>query len=108
MSEDNVVRLILASRGGGDDGSDDGRSDGPHLSGEFVCGACLHEWTGVTAVGSAGHCECPRCHRWWGSAKHMVVPETFWRCTCGETQFWLTPTGAMCRRCGVRSNDWAE
>jgi len=94
----NIVSLRPAKHGEG---------DGPHLSGDFVCGACDHEWTGVAPVGIT-HAECPKCHRFWGSAKHAVEPKQSWRCNCGEFLFWLTPNGAMCRRCGVISCDWAE
>lgn len=83
--------------------------DRPHLAGEAFCGACGHEWVAVEPVGNT-HFECPKCHRWWGAYKHAAKPKDgdFWRCNCGETLFWLTPTGAMCRRCGTRSADWAE
>jgi hypothetical protein len=80
--------------------------DGPHLAGAAVCGACHHEWEAEAPAG-VGHMECPKCRRMWGAFKHAVEPETLWRCNCGELLFWLTPTGAMCRRCGTRSNDWA-
>lgn len=87
---------------------DDSGTDGPHMSGEAFCGACGHEWAAAVPVGVDDHLECPNCHRMWGALKHQVVPEVRWRCDCGETLFWLTPTGAMCRRCGTRSNDWAD
>lgn len=78
-----------------------------HLAGTFVCGACTHEWVGVAPVGQT-HVDCPKCGRLWGTAKNAVVPEVSWRCNCGERLFWLTPTGALCRSCGVYSNDWAR
>jgi hypothetical protein len=88
---------------------EDDAPDGPHMSGEAFCGACGHEWAAVAPVGDEDHMECPNCHRHWGAMKHQVVPsEAYWRCNCGETLFWLTPTGAQCRRCGLRSNDWAD
>ena len=79
--------------------------DGPHLSGLAVCGACHHEWSVVAAVGGV-HLECPKCHRYWGGLKHAIEPETAWRCNCGEQLFWLTPKGALCRRCGIYPTDW--
>lgn len=85
----------------------DDDAGGPSITGTAVCGACEHEWTSVAPVGST-HLQCPKCSRWWGTFKHAVEPERHWRCNCGETFFWLTPTGAMCRRCGTRSNDWAD
>ena len=77
----------------------------PHLSGPFFCGACGHEWEGVASVGET-HVTCPKCNRFWGAAKHVVEPETRWRCNCGETLFWLTPGGALCRRCGATQTNW--
>ncbi len=85
-----------------------GASDGPYLEGEAICGACQHEWQAIQPVGGKQHLECPACHRLWGAFKHAVEPVNSWRCNCGEQLFWLTPTGAMCRRCGKRSNQWAE
>lgn len=81
--------------------------DGPHISGEAACGACGHCWTAVAPAGTT-ILECPKCARMWGAYKHCVEPDAAWRCNCGEQLFWLTPTGAMCRRCGTRSNQWAE
>lgn len=80
-------------------------SDGPHLSGEAICGACGHEWVLVAPVGGQ-HFDCPKCNRMWGAVKHAIEPETAWRCNCGEQLFWLTPKGAMCRRCGIVPTDW--
>lgn len=83
--------------------------DGPHWSGEAMCGACGHEWVAVAPVGDEDHLECPNCNRFWGAAKHAVIPpKAVWKCNCGERLFWLTPNGAMCRRCGVVSSDWAD
>lgn len=81
--------------------------DGPHIEGPAVCGACQNQWQAVAPVGTT-ILECPKCARLWGSFKHAIDPESAWRCNCGEQLFWLTPTGAMCRRCGVCSNQWAE
>lgn len=82
--------------------------DEPHLAGQAICGACGHEWEAVARVG-ADHLDCPNCGRLWGVFKNIVCPPQFyWRCKCGESLFWLTPTGAMCRRCGVISSEWAE
>jgi hypothetical protein len=81
--------------------------EGPSLSGVALCGACSHEWNAVAPLGT-GHLECPKCARMWGAFKNAVEPETSWQCNCGEQLFWLTPTGAMCRRCGTRSNEWAD
>lgn len=81
--------------------------EGPHISGQALCGACLTEWVAVAPVGETS-LRCPSCKRYWGAFKHAVEPKARWRCNCGEELFWLTPTGAMCRRCGVRSNDWAQ
>lgn len=84
-------------------------SDGPHWVGTCLCGACSHEWEGTAPVGTEDHLECPNCKRFWGAAKHAVVPPvSLWGCDCGETLFWLTPKGAMCRRCGEVSSQWAE
>lgn len=80
--------------------------DGPHIAGLAVCGACQNEWSAVAPHGTTS-LECPKCKRYWGTFKHQVEPEIAWHCKCGETLFWLTPTGAMCRRCGIRSNEWA-
>lgn len=97
----NVIELPSSDKPGED--------DGPHWSGECICGACGHEWHAVVPVGDEDHLECPKCHRWWGCAKNAVTPpDAMWRCNCGETLFWLTPEGAMCRRCGIISNDWAD
>jgi hypothetical protein len=90
-----------------DKANDGGAEDGPHLAGFAVCGACQNEWSAVAAVGVTS-LECPKCKRYWGAFKHCVEPEIAWACNCGERLFWLTPTGAMCRRCGVRSNQWAD
>lgn len=79
----------------------------PHLTGPAVCGACQHEWPAIVPVGTTS-LECERCKRMWGTFKHQVAPQAAWRCNCGELLFWLTPNGAMCRRCGVISIDWAE
>ena len=89
------------------DKTHDTEDNGPHLAGIAICGACQHEWSAVAEHGTT-HLECPKCKRYWGAFKHAVEPETAWLCKCGERLFWLTPTGAMCRRCGVRSNQWAE
>lgn len=78
-----------------------------HLSGMFVCGACHHEWEDVAPVGTT-HVDCPNCGRAWGAAKNAVEPEYSWRCNCGESLFWLTPKGALCRRCGIITTDWAD
>jgi hypothetical protein len=84
------------------------RDAGPPLSGTARCGYCSYEWEAVAPVGAV-HLECPSCHRMWGAYKHAVEPpKAFWRCNCGEELFWLTPKGAMCRRCGLVSNDWAN
>jgi hypothetical protein len=79
----------------------------PVMVGEAFCGACGAEWEITTQVGTV-HFKCPNCRRTWGALKHVCEPEVAWRCDCGETLFWLTPTGAMCRRCGERPKDWAE
>lgn len=86
---------------------DQPEDDGPHLTGPAFCGACGHEWDAVAPV-EVCHLECPACKRFWGVFKNAVEPETAWRCNCGELLFWLTPEGAMCRKCGSRSNDWAS
>lgn len=81
--------------------------DEPTIEGEAFCGACSHEWRQVAPVGETRF-ECPNCKRWWGNFKSPVVPDVAWRCRCGEQLFWLTATGAMCRNCGLRSNQWAD
>lgn len=81
--------------------------DGPYWAGYAQCGACGFEWAAAVPVGDEDHLECPNCHRFWGAAKHAVVPPTaIWRCNCGETLFWLTPEGPQCRRCGIKPDDW--
>lgn len=79
--------------------------DGPHITGPAFCGACKAEWPAVAPVGSV-HFECPQCKRMWGAFKNAVSPPEAWRCNCGEELFWLTPHGAMCRRCGILPRDW--
>lgn len=79
----------------------------PHIQGPCRCGACQHEWEGAAPVGVV-HTECPNCHRFWGVFKNAIEPDQAWRCNCGEQLFWLTPTGAMCRRCGLIATSWAE
>lgn len=89
----------------------DDPNEGTHLRGEAVCGACDHHWEAVQPTGGDRHLECPKCHSYWGVFKHAVEPPVgsrLWHCNCGETLFWLTADGAMCRRCGVVSSDWAE
>lgn len=83
-------------------------ADGPTLQGAAICDACQNEWQAVVPAGDVDHMQCPKCKRFWGSLKHAVEPVTAWVCNCGNRLFWLTPTGAMCRRCGLRSNDWAK
>lgn len=82
--------------------------DGPCITGKAFCGACRHEWVAVAPVGLNDHLECPSCHRMWGAFKSAVCPEAAWTCICGENLFWLTPNGAMCRRCGLTPRSWAE
>jgi hypothetical protein len=85
-----------------------GDADGPHLAGEAVCGACGREWVAVAPAGTIA-LECPGCGRLWGALKHIIEPRITWRCRpCGEQLFWLTPDGAVCRRCGVVQTEWAE
>lgn len=81
--------------------------EAPHLSGECFCGACGHEFVGVMPVGLT-HIDCPKCKRIWGAMKHVVEPSETWACNCGERMFWLTPKGAMCRKCGIITTDWAD
>lgn len=99
---DNVIGFPKAT--GVDSGGITGAAS---LSGIAICGKCQHEWAAIAPV-EATHLECPNCRTFWGAMKHAVEPETAWRCNCGEYLFWLTPTGALCRRCGSRSNDWAK
>lgn len=83
--------------------------EGPRrLVGKAVCGACQHEWDAEALIAEPTHLECPRCHRFWGAFKHAVEPKMAWTCNCGEFLFWLTPDGAMCRRCGLVSSEWAD
>lgn len=82
-------------------------AEGPRLSGPAFCGVCGLEWEAVAPVGVMV-LECPGCLRLWGAFKNCIMPEHAWRCNCGEQLFWLTPAGAMCRRCGIVSNDWAD
>lgn len=79
----------------------------PHLTGQAICGNCRHEWVQVAEVGTTT-LDCPECKRTWGVFKNMVEPKFSWRCNCGEQLFWLTPDGAMCRRCGGITTDWAS
>lgn len=80
----------------------------PHLSGEAFCGGCSHKWVAVAPVGTT-HLDCPACGRLWGAFKNVVEPEVAWTCiNCGEQLFFLTQSGAMCRRCGIVSSDWAN
>lgn len=82
-------------------------SDGPHVTGPCRCDACGHRWVGVAPV-EVVHLECPKCKRDWGIFENAIEPDVAWRCNCGNRLFWLTPTGALCRGCGTRSNQWAE
>lgn len=98
----DVVDLKIVTKNDDAEGGDE-----PHLEGPAFCGACHHEWQAAVPHGTT-LLECPKCSRWWGALKHAIEPKESWRCNCGEALFWLTPTGAMCRRCGLRSNRWAE
>lgn len=81
--------------------------DDHHLSGQAVCPKCDHQWVAVAPVGVV-NLECPSCHLIHGVFKAAVVPETAWKCNCGNQLFFLTPGGAMCRGCGLISSDWAN
>ena len=82
-------------------------ADGPHCEGQAFCGACGHEWVAVAPIGVV-HLDCPECGRRWGLFKNAVEPSVAWKCKCGEALFFLTPVGAMCRHCGIVSNDWGN
>ena len=83
------------------------RSHAPHIAGEAICTACEHEWVAVAEEG-ATTLECPDCYRSFGLLKHPVEPDVKWQCNCGEMLFWFTPSGAMCRGCGIITTDWCE
>lgn len=80
----------------------------PHLAGPAFCSACKHEWMAVAPIGTVEGLECPKCSRIFGAFKHEVAPKMAWQCNCGNILFWLTPEGAMCRKCGIVSHDWAN
>lgn len=92
--------LAKATAAAGDDGETT-----PHLRGQCECGSCGHEWEAVVPVGVV-HIECPECLRLWGALVNAVEPGVAWACDCGERLFWLTPEGALCRRCGVVCSGW--
>lgn len=79
----------------------------PTLQGPALCLSCRHEWRAVAPVGTTA-LQCPKCSRYWGIFRNMVEPDVAWTCKCGNQFFFLTPTGAMCCRCGTQSNDWAK
>lgn len=81
--------------------------ESPHLAGEAECTVCGHRWSAVAPVGTI-HLDCPSCDRLQGVFRHGVEPQEAWTCNCGERLFWLTRAGAMCRKCGIISSDWAE
>lgn len=79
----------------------------PHLEGRAICGACKHEWHAVAPAGTT-ELECPKCFTMMGLFKTDVTPHggVIWQCKCGNDLFYLTPDGALCRRCGVRPIGW--
>lgn len=84
--------------------------DEPHMRGKAMCTACGHEWEAVAPVGTL-HLDCPSCDRVRGEFKHFIEPtedQPVWKCNCGCYTFYLKPEGAMCRQCGLISNDWAN
>lgn len=81
---------------------------GRTLTGPAMCTHCRHKWQAVTPVGYPDNLECPECGQYKGIVGAPVVPQEFWVCHCGSDLFYLTPTGASCRACGMVSNEWAE
>jgi ribosomal protein S27E len=77
----------------------------PHSAGKAVCLGCEHEWVSVAPIGCI-HLDCPKCERAQGVWKHGFEPqdgESFWRCNCGGTLFYLQPNRVIrCRACGQR------
>lgn len=83
----------------------------PHLSGEAKCMHCAHEWVAVSPVGEHSGFECPSCSLFKGVFVGESLPEPdqpFWQCNCGCDVFSLTPNGAMCRNCGITTDDWMD
>jgi hypothetical protein len=78
------------------------------LIGPAVCTNCKHQWQAVTPVGHHDNLKCPECSLFMGIVGAPVVPEKFWLCRCGSDLFYLTPSGAGCRSCGLVSSEWAE
>lgn len=101
MSDDKIVDLAARRAAKVEE------QDGPHLHGEAFCTACGSTWIAVAPTGTV-HLDCPVCQRMQGLFKHGVEPEVAWVCRCDERLFWLTKSGAMCRRCGLMASGWVD
>ena len=75
--------------------------DDPHLQGPAQCLHCKHVWEAVAPAGEV--ClECPACglqRGTWNLVVHALTRE-HWACRCDCVVFAITPTGALCCKCG--------
>lgn len=75
----------------------------PHISGDAICSNCNNQWVAVAPVGT-DDIECPECRTFRANFKYFCAPSDdspIFQCNCGETLFWITPKGCLCRGCGV-------
>lgn len=78
----------------------------PHLAGRTRCIGCGHVAIGVSPVGTFDGMECVECHLNKVVYENLVAPESeCWHCNCGNTLFYLKPTGALCALCGLTTTD---
>ena len=72
----------------------------PHLEGRALCLECKHTWQAVAPVGTLT-LECPKCHLHKGTMTHLVFPEQYWQCACGNCAFALSKHSILiCMYCG--------
>lgn len=76
----------------------------PHMRGQAHCLLCGKEEIAVAPVGTTWM-KCSGCHamklRFDG---HVPPTGYFWVCNCGSTLFYLSPDGAYCPNCGIKTS----
>ena len=79
----------------------------PHLTGNAVCMACLHEWAVVCPLG-VYEFECPKCGCLKGVPKTYIAPKgEVWVCKCGNAFMYIKSGGrVMCANCGFYHEGW--
>jgi len=75
-------------------------SNKPHTSGKAICTECRHKWHAVMISEKDSELlECPSCERFFGVFRGPKVPDTYWKCNCGSSLYYLQPDGPQCRGC---------